>query len=39
MRAEILDGAAGWASGSQMWNGMMPALTPNPIVAQRKTTD
>ena len=39
MSAEILDGAAGCASGSQIWNGMMPALTPNPIVAQRKTID
>src|SRR3989338_692083 len=36
---EILDGAAGCASGSQMWNGIMPAFTPKPMAAQRKIND
>ena len=30
MKAEMLVGAAGWASGSHTWRGMMPAFTPNP---------
>ena len=30
MSAEMLLGAAGWASGSHTWSGMMPAFTPNP---------
>src|SRR6266571_3407353 len=28
--AEILVGAAGWASGNHTWSGMTPAFTPNP---------
>src|SRR5688500_625083 len=30
IKAEMLLGAAGCASGSQMCNGMAPAFTPNP---------
>ena len=37
MSAETLLGATGWASGSQMWSGTMPAFTPNPAKNSRKT--
>ena len=30
MTAETGDGASGWAYGSQMWNGKIPAFVPNP---------
>ena len=30
INAEMLVGAAGWASGSQTWSGTIPAFTPNP---------
>ena len=36
MRADTFDGAAGWAWGSQEWNGTMPALAPNPKKASTK---
>ena len=36
--AETWLGAAGWASGSQTWNGMTPALVPKPTSASRKQT-
>src|SRR5438067_715314 len=34
--AETCVGAAGCASGSQMWRGMKPAFTPKPTIARRK---
>ena len=37
IRAEIFDGAAGCASGSQTWNGMMPAFTPKPMKNKAKS--
>src|SRR5216683_3041725 len=37
IRAEILLGATGWASGSQMCSGMIPALTPKPAKNNKKT--
>jgi hypothetical protein len=30
INAEMLVGAAGWASGNQTWSGTIPALIPNP---------
>jgi hypothetical protein len=30
INAEMLVGAAGWASGSQTWSGTIPAFTPEP---------
>ncbi len=32
--ADTCDGATGWARGSQMWNGMAPALVANPMKAK-----
>jgi len=37
MNAEMLVGAAGWASGSQTCSGMTPALTPNPTRKSAKS--
>ncbi len=37
MSAEIGLGAAGCASGSQTWRGIIPALTPKPARKSRKT--
>ena len=38
MSAEMLLGAAGCASGSQTWSGMMPALTPKPTKKSTKSS-
>ena len=35
--AETLLGATGWASGSQMCSGTMPAFTPKPAKNNRNT--
>ncbi len=37
--ADTWEGAAGWASGSQMCSGTSPALVPKPTRASRKMTE
>ena len=38
MTAEMCEGAAGWAWGSQTWKGNTPAFEPKPINASMKAS-
>jgi hypothetical protein len=38
MRAEIGEGLAGWAYGSHLWKGMIPALMEKPRKKQANAT-
>jgi len=37
IKADIWEGAIGWAFGSQIWSGNKPDLPPNPIKLATKT--